>query len=59
MPEKGDIVQAVNRAGKVVCEAKVLRVQQPKGFDRTAVITVVVPQDLAMEVQSMKCLPWR
>ena len=54
MPEKGDIVQGVNRAGEVVCEAEVLQVQQPKGFDRTAVITVVVPKDLAMEVRSKK-----
>jgi ferredoxin len=59
MPEKGDIVQGVNRAGEVVCEAEVLRVQRPKGFDRTAVITVVMPQDLVMEVQSMKRLPRR
>ena len=59
MPEKGDIVQGVNRAGEVVCEAEVLRVQRPKAFDRTAVITVVVPEDLAMEVRSMKRLPWR
>lgn len=59
MPEKGDIVQGVNRAGEVVCEAEVLRVQQPKGFDHTAVITVVVSKDLAMEVRSMKRLPRR
>jgi NADPH-dependent 2,4-dienoyl-CoA reductase/sulfur reductase-like enzyme/Fe-S-cluster-containing hydrogenase component 2 len=57
MPEKGDIVQGVDRAGEVLCEAEVLRVQRPKGFDRTAVITVIVPKDLAMEVRSMKCLP--
>jgi hypothetical protein len=42
-----------------VCEAEVLRVQRPKAFDRTAVITVVVPEDLAMEVRSMKRLPRR
>jgi thioredoxin reductase/Fe-S-cluster-containing hydrogenase component 2 len=57
MPEKGDIVRSVNRAGEVVCEAEVLRVQRPKGFDRTAVVTVVVPKNLAMEVRSMKRLP--
>ena len=56
LPKKGDIVQGVNRAGEVVCDAEVLRVQQPKGFDHTAVITVVVPKDLAMEVRSMKRL---
>lgn len=56
MPRKGNIVHAVNRAGEVVCEAEVLRVQQPKRFDHTAVITVAVPKDVAMDVRSMKRL---
>jgi Fe-S-cluster-containing hydrogenase component 2 len=56
MPKKGDVVQGVNRAGEVVCDAEVLRVQQPASFDRTAVITVIVPRELAMEVRSMKRL---
>jgi Fe-S-cluster-containing hydrogenase component 2 len=57
MPKAGDIVQAVSRAGAVLCEAEVLRVQQPKSFDLTAVITLAVPKELAMEVRSMKRLP--
>jgi len=56
LPGKGEIVQAVNRAGEVVCDAEVLRVQQPKSYDSTAVITVAVPKELAMEVRSMKRL---
>jgi Fe-S-cluster-containing hydrogenase component 2 len=56
LPKKGDIVQGVNRAGEVVCEAEVLRVQNPKRFAQTTVITVAVPKDLAMEVRSMKRL---
>ena len=54
LPKKGDLVQGVSRDGHVVCEANVLRIQQPKSFDHTAVITVVVPKDLAMEVRSIK-----
>ena len=57
MPRKGDVVQGVNRAGEVVCDAEVLRVQQPKGFDHTAVIAVAVPKELAMKVRSMRRLP--
>jgi Fe-S-cluster-containing hydrogenase component 2 len=57
MPKKGDVVPGVNRAGEVVCDAQVLRVQQPQSFDHTAVITVAVPRALAMEVRSMKRLP--
>lgn len=56
LPKKGDTVKGVNRAGEVVCEVEVLRVQRPKGFDHTAVITIAVPKDLAMEVRSMKRL---
>jgi hypothetical protein len=56
IPKKGDTVQAVNRAGEVVCEADVLRVQNPKSFAHTAVITVLVPKDLAMEVRSIERL---
>lgn len=56
LPKKGDIVHAVNRNGRTVCEAEVLRVQQPKSFDHTAVITIVVPKDLAMEIRSIKRL---
>jgi Fe-S-cluster-containing hydrogenase component 2 len=59
MPEKGETVQGVNRSGDVVCDGKVQRVQRPKGFDHTAVITVVVPKEMAMEVRSMKRLPAR
>jgi Fe-S-cluster-containing hydrogenase component 2 len=57
MPEKGDIVHGVNRAGVIMCDAQVLRVQQPRSFDHTAVITVVVPKEMSMEVRSMKRLP--
>jgi hypothetical protein len=54
LPKKGDVVQGIDRAGGAVCEAEVLRVQQPKGFDHTAVITVIVPKNMAMEVRSIK-----
>jgi Fe-S-cluster-containing hydrogenase component 2 len=56
MPKKGDLVAGVNRAGEVICKAEVLRVQKPKKYDHTAVITLVVPKHLAMEVRSMKRL---
>ena len=56
MPVAGDAVQGVNRAGEVVCDAEVLRVQRPKTFDLTAVVTLAVPKELAMVVRSMKRL---
>lgn len=54
MPKRGEIVKGVDRAGKAVCDAEVLRVQKPKNFDNTAVITIAVPKNLAMEVRSIK-----
>jgi len=59
MPKKGDRVQGVNRAGEVVCDSEVLKVQNPRGFDHTAVVTITVPKNLAMEVRSIKCLASR
>ncbi len=56
LPEEGDAVEAVDRAGEVVCEARVLRTQASRVFDRTAVITVEVPQQFAMDVRSIKRL---
>jgi Fe-S-cluster-containing hydrogenase component 2 len=56
LPNKADSVEGVNRAGEVVCEADVVRVQRLASYDRTAVITVAVPRALAMEVRSMKRL---
>jgi Fe-S-cluster-containing hydrogenase component 2 len=54
LPEKGDVVKGVNRAGEVVCQATVLRVQKPARFDHTAVVTLIVPGELAMEVRSLR-----
>jgi len=57
LPKKGDVVEGVNRAGEGICAAKVVRVQQPQSFDHTAVVTVEVAKELAMELRSMKRLP--
>lgn len=45
LPNKGDIVKAVNRVGEYLCEAEVLRVATPKNFNRTTIITIEVPQE--------------
>ncbi len=53
-PEQGEIVDGLNRAGETVCDARVLKVLNPKNFDRTAVITVAVPKKFGMEVRNIK-----
>lgn len=56
LPEKGSTVEAVDRQGNVVCSAEVLRVAAPKAYDRTAVVTIVVPKQFADDVRGMKRL---
>jgi hypothetical protein len=51
LPKKGDRVLGINRAGKSVCEGFVHRVQSAKAYDRTSVVTIVVPKECADEVR--------
>ncbi len=54
LPDKGQKVKALNRRGEAVHEGTVVQVLTPSSFDRTAVITVTVPKELAMEVRSIR-----
>jgi Fe-S-cluster-containing hydrogenase component 2 len=45
LPEKGATVPAVDRAGNVVCPAKVIHVSLAKRNDRTAVVTISIPKE--------------
>ena len=42
LPEAGETVVGLDRAGQPVCQAKVLRVMNPPAFDRTPVVTLEV-----------------
>ncbi|MBC7263190.1 MAG: 4Fe-4S binding protein [Chloroflexi bacterium] len=53
LPEKGEIVTALDREGRAVCSARVVNVRNPKKFDHTAVITIAVPKDQAMNVRNI------
>lgn len=55
LPEPGDTVKAVNRIGETVTSGRVLQVLNPHSFDRTPVITIIVPKKTAMEVRSIIC----
>ncbi len=54
LPEEGDIVTALDREGKVLGDARVLKVQDGKYQDRTAVISITVAKDFSMEVRNIK-----
>jgi Fe-S-cluster-containing hydrogenase component 2 len=54
LPQPGEIVDGLNRAGQTVCTGRVLRVINSKKNDRTPVVTLAVPRDQIMEVRSLK-----
>lgn len=54
VPAVGEEWEAVNRKGEVQCKAKIVKVMNPKAFDRTPVVTVAIPKEYADEVRSVK-----
>jgi len=54
LPEKGETVNAVNRAGKVITQGKVVRIFNPKKNDRTPVVYIAVEKRFADEVRSIQ-----
>ncbi len=53
-PDEGDLVRAVNRAGEITCSAKVIKVLRPRAFDRTAVITIAIPNAFVDRVRGIE-----
>lgn len=56
LPRKGDAVEAVDRAGGVVCAGTVVRVANPAGNDHTPVVTIAVPKQFTDGVRSIRRL---
>lgn len=54
LPQPGEVVNVVNRAGVVVGKGRVVRVLKPASYDGTAVVCVAVNKALAMEVRSIE-----
>jgi len=53
IPKIGDTVKALDRKGDVKGDAKVIRVVKEK--DKTAVVSIAVKKNLAMEVRNIRC----
>lgn len=53
-PEIGQQVTALDRAGKPVGQAKIVRVINPPSYDKTAVVTLEVPIDKAMDIRAFR-----
>ena len=54
LPEKGDRGIALDRSGKKVCEAEIVSIKSSKAFDRTNLLTMKVPADMAMRARFYK-----
>jgi Fe-S-cluster-containing hydrogenase component 2 len=54
LPEKADIVTALDRAGQALGDAKVVAVRQSKKMDQTATVTIEVPRDWSMRARAIR-----
>lgn len=54
LPEESSYVTGLDREGKPVCRAKVVKVLNTKAMDRTPVVSLAVPKELSMTVRFMK-----
>jgi hypothetical protein len=54
LPKADSKVKALDREGKVVGGAKVLKVMNSKRNDRTPVVSLLVPKELAMKIRHIR-----
>ncbi len=54
IPAKDSEVDALDRSGKFLCRAKVIRVINPPAYDRTAVVTIEVPADRINDIRAIR-----
>jgi Fe-S-cluster-containing hydrogenase component 2 len=54
LPEEGENIIGVNRAGKAVCKGRVHKVLSSKKFSNTNVVTIVIPKDFADNVRHFR-----
>jgi len=54
LPEKEDVVTALDRAGKILGDARVIAVRQTKKMDQTATVTIEVPRDWSMQARAIR-----
>ena len=54
LPKEGDVVKGLDRAGEYISDVKVIKVLNPKAFDKTPVITIAVPKDKVKIIRNIK-----
>lgn len=59
LPQPGERVEAVSREGKTVTQGRIVKVDNRKRNDRTAVIHLAVKPEFAQEVRGVRVFPKR
>ncbi len=54
VPKKDDIVEALDRAGEYICDARVLQVNPNKRYQNTTLVKLVVPKDKVLDVRFLR-----
>ena len=54
LPEAGETVTGLDRAGQPICKAKVKRVMNPASFDRTPVVTLEVDRAFLYDFRNFR-----
>jgi len=54
LPDEGSVVKGLSREGKYITDVKVLKVLNPKSFDRTPIITFEVDRNYMYDVRNIK-----
>ena len=54
LPEEGEVVTALDRAGRELGDAKVVAIRQTKRMDATATVTLEVPNEWSMKARAFR-----
>ena len=54
LPRQGQIVKGLNREGKYITDVKILKILNPKSFDRTPIITFEVDRKFLYQIRNIK-----
>lgn len=54
LPSEGSEIDGVDREGNFVTKVKVLKVLNPKSFDKTPIVHITLPHEYALKVRNIK-----
>jgi Fe-S-cluster-containing hydrogenase component 2 len=54
LPEINTKVKALDREGNYICDVEVLKIQNPKSYDKTAIVTLKVPKEYIYRFRNIR-----